>query len=125
MRLGPKEIAEAMAAEGIEADVIKRVIVNLGFSQEEAVRAAARACIGTASAGTGKEEGRRDQQRGEGYVLAKAEGEGASAKDLQRKVSILEKRVSALIELLSDYVPEIVERVRAKEAGDGGVRGLL
>lgn len=129
--MGLKEIAEAMAAEGIEADVIKRVLLNLGFSQEEAVRAAARACVSTASSSLSKEDKEggevQGQRRGEGRAPIKMEKEGAlpNAKELQHRLSILEGRVAALIDLLSDYIPVIVEKVKAKELSDERMRSLM
>ncbi|MEM4700245.1 MAG: hypothetical protein QXT74_04765 [Candidatus Nezhaarchaeales archaeon] len=127
MKTGPKEIAEAMAAEGVEPDVIKRVLLNLGFSQEEVIRATARACIITTSPSFSKEGGQAQGQRGGVGRTAVKEGDVVphNVKELQRRLSVLEGRVTALIDLLSDYVPAIVEKVRAKELNDGGVRSFV
>ncbi|MCX8204546.1 MAG: hypothetical protein N3H31_02710 [Candidatus Nezhaarchaeota archaeon] len=124
MKIGPKEVAEAMAAEGVEGDVIKRVLLNLGFSQEEAVRAAARACIGIVSLSRGGGQA-QSQQRGESSTIAKREEGVPNIRELQRRVLTLEGRVAALINLLSDYVPDIAEKIKSKEVNDGEVRSFM
>ena len=123
-----KEIAEAMAAEGVEPELIKRVLLNLGFSREEALRAVARACI---VVGRGEDHASQGPRKVEASTVLKREEASSSTvgvrelEMLQRKVTVLEGRVTALIDLLSEYVPAIIEKVRAREPYNGGVRSHL
>ncbi len=128
MKVGVKELAEAMAAEGVEPPIIKRVLLNLGFSQDEAVRAVARACI---VVGRGQDEQLTPSTRKVEHALSVKKEETSSPTSLreldsiQRRLSILEGRVAALIDLLSEYVPAIIEKVRTREPCNEGVRSRL
>lgn len=115
-----REIAEAMAAEGIGPDLIRRVLLNLGFNKEEVQRAAARACIITGAGRSESPMSRAPSREGEASKTAVKEASTPLAdarvvENLQRRVSVLESRVAALIDLLSEYVPFIVEKVRSRE----------
>jgi len=124
---GARELAEAMAAEGLEAATIKRVLLNLGFSHEEVVRAVARAYIVTGMEGRegppplrgGEAERASSAREGDGKPLLTADGRGLAA--LERRLSVLEERVAALINLLTEYVPTIAEKVSAGRQRHGGV----
>jgi len=128
VKAGVKELAEAMAAEGVEPPVIKRVLLNLGFSQDEATRAVARACI---VVGKGQDEQATPSTRRAEQALSVKKEEASAPMSLrelgsiQRRLSILESRVAALIDLLSEYVPAIIEKVRTREPCNEGVRSRL
>lgn len=129
MKLEAKELAEAMAVEGLEAATIKRVLLNLGFSQEEAVRAVARAYIVAGMEGRerqtpargGEAERASSAKGGDGKPPSTTDGRELAA--LERRLSVLEERVAALINLLAEYVPTIVEKVNAGRQHHGGVQG--
>jgi len=130
LKYSAKEVAEAMASEGLEPALIKRVLINLGFSNDEAVRAVARACIIMGR----KIEQDRSQDFPQLAELVKKYDTTLSSltrdveeikasltlptvKDvetIERRVSVLESKVNALIDLLSDYAPMIIEKVRAR-----------
>lgn len=126
-----REVAEAMAAEGIRPDLIRRVLLNLGFSKDEAQRAVARACIITGVEGDRHEEPSSRAHQKEPASRTNVKEPLAASIDvkvvegLQRRVSVLESRVAALVDLLSEYVPAIVERVRSREPCNGGVQSHL
>ncbi len=111
MKFSAKELAEAMASEGLSPELIKKVLLNLGFSVDEAVRSIARVCI---ILNRNQEEARDDKEVVIEEISAPPRKEDLRA--LERRLSILETRVSAIIDLLSDYVPVMIEKIRAKEA---------